>query len=392
MQQENQVVTGPPKVMIVEDEAIIARDIQLRLGRFGFAVTGTAPSAAKAFQSIEEDRPDIVLMDIRLRGEMDGVEAANVMRNRYRLPVIFLTAHADDATLRRAQMTEPFGYIVKPLGKTDMKAMLMMACHKHQMQQAAERHRAIFFRGLQDLPDAVLLADELHNVLFLNRAGEEMTGRGRQDAIGKGLPAVISLVDKAGNAVSMSLLQQTAVFGQPVRLPRGTTLIRADGERLDVTGQFTVSRNADEPAFLFLMLQDVGMQQNDILRLRQERQTIVAGELAHGIAREFFALFDLVQNTAEALREKPMDDSYRHEVDLMRDAGEIGANMSTQLSELGMGHRGSHLVDVNEYLFAAQAIIEPLCGSGIALSISSSPDVGYVLNTGHYVAQMLFHC
>jgi CheY-like chemotaxis protein len=98
-------VSDAPKVMVVEDEAIIALDIQRQLTIAGFVIAGKAQTAEAAFQEIERENPDIVLMDIRLKGEMDGVQAASIIRSRYALPVIYLTAHTDGPTLERARET-----------------------------------------------------------------------------------------------------------------------------------------------------------------------------------------------------------------------------------------------------------------------------------------------
>ena len=123
-----------PKILIVEDESLIALDLSTSLGRIGFITTNTVASAARAFQSIESERPDIVLMDIRIHGSMDGVQAAAIVRKRYNLPVVYLTSHTDEATLDRAQATEPFGYLVKPFQTNNLKATITTALRKHRLE------------------------------------------------------------------------------------------------------------------------------------------------------------------------------------------------------------------------------------------------------------------
>jgi CheY-like chemotaxis protein len=129
------------KILVVEDESIIAMDVEMSLRNLGYEVTATVPSGEKAIRKVEQDKPDLVLMDIVLNGEMDGIQAAEQIRSRFRVPVVFLTAFADDKTLERAKITEPFGYITKPFQDTDLRVAVEIAIYKAKME--AERERLI---------------------------------------------------------------------------------------------------------------------------------------------------------------------------------------------------------------------------------------------------------
>jgi CheY-like chemotaxis protein len=118
------------RILIVEDDRITAEDIRLSLGSLGYSVTGMASSGEEAIKKAEELHPDLVLMDIVLRGDMDGIEAAGRIRARFNIPVVYLTAYADDETLERAKLTQPFGYILKPFDDRELRSNIEMALYR----------------------------------------------------------------------------------------------------------------------------------------------------------------------------------------------------------------------------------------------------------------------
>lgn len=125
---------NPIKILVVEDEIIVAEDIAGRLKKLGYAVTATVASGEEALEKVAENRPDLVLMDIVLKGEMDGVTAAEKIRTRVDVPTVFLTAYADDKTLERAKLTNPFGYIIKPFQQNDLRVAIEIALHRHEIE------------------------------------------------------------------------------------------------------------------------------------------------------------------------------------------------------------------------------------------------------------------
>ncbi len=125
--------------MIVEDEWITADDIRMSLQSLGYTVTSMVTSGEEAIQNAEKDRPDLVLMDIMLKGEMDGIEAASQIHSCYNIPIIYLTAYADEKILERARITEPFGYIVKPFVNEDLKIAIEIALYKHRVEKERKK-------------------------------------------------------------------------------------------------------------------------------------------------------------------------------------------------------------------------------------------------------------
>lgn len=132
-------------VLVVEDEFIVSKDIQSSLKKLGYHVVGAAPSGEKALEILETEQSDIVLMDIMLKGEMNGIETAEIVKNQYSIPVIYLTAYADEATLAKAKVTEPYGYILKPFKEIDLHTSIEMALYKHKKELEVERERDMLY-------------------------------------------------------------------------------------------------------------------------------------------------------------------------------------------------------------------------------------------------------
>jgi PAS domain S-box-containing protein len=177
-------MTPFPVIFIVEDEAIVANDIKETLISLGYGITGTARSGESALEKISETRPDLVLMDIHLAGKMDGIEAAEQIHARYGIPVIFLTAYADDALLERAKIAEPYGYIIKPYDERGLHSTIEMALYKHSMERRlkeSEETTRIMMNATRDLL-YMLSADG--KFLVINDALAERAGKSAHELLG----------------------------------------------------------------------------------------------------------------------------------------------------------------------------------------------------------------
>lgn len=132
-------------VLVVEDESIVSKDIQHSLTKLGYTVVGAASTGEKALEIAREFQPDIILMDIMLKGEMNGIQVAEIVRKELNIPIIFLTAYADEATLSKAKITEPYGYIIKPFKEIDLHTSIEMGIYKHQKERELEKERDLLF-------------------------------------------------------------------------------------------------------------------------------------------------------------------------------------------------------------------------------------------------------
>jgi PAS domain S-box-containing protein len=176
------------KILVVEDERIVALDIKNRLEDLGYQVPAMASSGQEAIDKAQETKPDLVLMDIRLEGEMDGIEAAEAIRLRFYIPVLYLTALTDEETLRRAKATQPFGFLVKPFENRDLYSTIEVALHRHQLErqlsESEERYRLHF----ESVSDVVFSLDSELRLLTVSPSVKSVIGYEPEELIGRSLP------------------------------------------------------------------------------------------------------------------------------------------------------------------------------------------------------------
>lgn len=187
-------MVGQPRILIVEDEGVEARDLQRRLVRLGYPQPDIAMSGEEAVRVALTSHPDLILLDIRLGEEMDGVSVAERVRRAFDVPVVYLTADADEETLRSAKITEPFGYIVKPFGEREVHLAIDMALYRHRAEQRLRQGERFLAAILGSLEEAVVTTDGAGRVAFMNHAAEELTEWRNGEAVGRALHEVVHLL------------------------------------------------------------------------------------------------------------------------------------------------------------------------------------------------------
>jgi len=182
------------RVLVVEDESIVALEIEDRLQKFGYSVCGVVPSGEEAVKKALELSPDLILMDIHLAGTMDGIEAAEEIRKHREIPIVFLTAYADRATVDRAKKAAPFGYIVKPFDEQVLGTTIELAMFKHELTRKLEASQRWLSAVLRSIGDGVIAIDENERITFINPVAERLTGWSQEEALGKELGTVFNAV------------------------------------------------------------------------------------------------------------------------------------------------------------------------------------------------------
>lgn len=165
------------KILIVEDERLVAEDLRDSLVHVGYDVVGIEASAEKAIARVTEVHPDLVLMDVNLIGEMDGITAGDLIRNEHGTPVVYVTAFSNNQTLARARATDAFGYIVKPFQEKAVIATIEMALGKREKERTHLQHEEVLRSGLMTLPLGVIMTDGDDRIVFANATARLHIGR-----------------------------------------------------------------------------------------------------------------------------------------------------------------------------------------------------------------------
>jgi PAS domain S-box-containing protein len=225
---------GLAKILVVEDEIIVARTIASQLNQLGYIVTGKASSGKAAMNQIAETKPDLILMDIIIKGDIDGITTAGYIHEELDIPIIFLTAYGDEETLDRAKLTQPFGYIVKPFTIKDLRIAIEIALLKHKLESELRESRDQLATLLNSMSDAVIATNEQGIITFINPAAENITGWKKKDAIDKNVSEVITIVDEVTDEIIENPV--TKLLRQKYDLPlrEFAALIAKNGTKLPV--------------------------------------------------------------------------------------------------------------------------------------------------------------
>ncbi len=282
------------KILIVEDDRIVARDIQQQLARIGHVAVGITARGEDVATLVLENRPDLVLMDIRLEGKLDGIDVAHQIHERFGIPVIFLTAYADEETVRRARVTEPFGYLLKPFEDSQLRTTIEMALYKHAAERKLRESERRYAVTLSSIGDAVIATDELLRVTFMNPVAEKLTGWTQKEAIGLPLIEIFRIINEDTRQTVDNPAAKVLRSGVVVGLANHTMLVARDGREtpIDDCGSPIIDDGGEVTGTVLVFRDITDRRQSDgALRRAQAElaavgQRTMLGELAVAIAHE----------------------------------------------------------------------------------------------------------
>lgn len=273
-------------ILVVEDDRAAATALQELLKDLGFTSPAVASSGEEALERLGEDRPDLVLMDVRLSGQMDGVETAERLRLQHDIPVVFLSAYSDDETIQRAKLTEPFGYLVKPIHRRDLHIAVEMALYKHRMEKQVQASERWLSTILRSIGDALIATDQEARIRFMNPVAERLTGWKQERALGKDLEEVVRLVDEGTREAVECRAKVALRDGSALGLANHTLLVSEDGTEVSVD-EFSAPIQDDGGHVLgaVVVIRDVTERERDQVELlRNARQLTALSRIGQTLA------------------------------------------------------------------------------------------------------------
>lgn len=272
-------------VLIVEDEGIVATDLKESLVELGYDAFAIAASSEEALAHASRRCPDVVLMDIRIKGERDGIETASLMRERFGVPVVYLTAHADGPTVDRAKKTQPMGYLVKPVAEGELRSAIEIALYRHDMERRLLERERLLASTMHSMGDAVVAVDLSGAVTFMNAAAETLMGVTAAQAKGKPARDLLkispSTVDAPAEPLSAVLQHQRLLRSHGAEL----TNVKS-GESRTISDAVTPVNDHGQLLGAVMVFRDITEEQKLQHRLEAADRLASLGTMASGVAHE----------------------------------------------------------------------------------------------------------
>jgi two-component system, cell cycle sensor histidine kinase and response regulator CckA len=375
-----------PKVAIVEDEFIVALDIRSFLERSGYQVAGVYSSGDDLIREFPQKAPDLVLMDIKIRGSMDGVETSRLVHERFHTPVVLLTAYADDETIARAKITQPFGYIIKPFDERELKTAIEIALYRSGMErrlrESEERYRKLFHAGIS----ANFLADVAGNVTEANKAFRSLIGIGLEaplpslDALVPDRAALSAFLDMVadGKKLELAELPLRSLDGRDlIALANAALLYDAEGKVCGIQGELIDATERRK------------LEERIVLAQKME----AAGKLAGGIAHDFNNILTAIIGYSNLLADElPEGDPGRRDVEGIRKAADRAASLTRRLLAFSRRQPSSpRAMDLNAAVHDVERLLRRIFSENVSLILTLPQEATTIIADPAQIEQILLN-
>jgi PAS domain S-box-containing protein len=403
-----------PRVIIAEDEQVVAADLERSLADLGYDVITVVETGRNAIRSAGTEHPDIVLMDIQLRGTVDGIAAADEIVRRYQIPIVFITANINDEVLARARATSPYGYLIKPFRPKELNATLVLALHQHKRSLELFSEQAWLRTLLGSLSDGVVATDQDSRVRYLNSVAEEATGWRLAEAHGKPIGDIWLVTTLTGERVPQSQIARALDGAEPT--PRERFLLHGrNGVKLPIEDFASPIREPQGQAGAVSVFHDISErlkqerkeeEERDLLEEQVQAAAEEVGETRAELRALSGHLISLQEEERRRLARELHDDfgqrtavlemQAARAIDLIlvnpSEATDLLARMREQISALDTGLRNvSHrlhpsVIEDLGLIPALRSLVDELreAGSDVTLYMPESVDVSLVVATSLY--------
>ncbi len=353
------------KILIVEDESIVARDIQNMLLTLGYEVAAVIPSASESIKKTKELKPDLVLMDVMLKGGINGVEAAHHIYTQYNIPIVYITAYADEALLQEAKKTEPFGYLMKPFEERELQTTIEIALYKFKMEMKLKEREHFLTTILQSIGNGVIATDKEGTITFLNPFAETLTGWKNGETLKRPLHEVYQVIDEeTGKQVKLPFAK--ILQNKNFRLQSEVILLSKTGEKIYIHQKASriKAETNDTSGVVFTF--------SDVTRRRQMEE-----ELIKSLEKQKNAMEGTVQAMAFTLETR---DPYTagHQRRVTKIACAIAEEMDLTKKQIEGVRMAGSLHDIGKIYVPAEILSKPGKISEMEYNIiKTHPQVGY---------------
>jgi len=285
------------RILIVEDEALIAEEIRDRLQTMNATIVGVVDTADEAVRIADAERPDIVLMDIRLKGDRDGIQAASEIYDRLNIPAIFLTAYSDRATLDRVVKVGQFGYLTKPFREKDLATTISLAYHRHQVETGLRESQLSLYEIFSKAVDGLMAVDGDACIRYMNESAERLIGTTGEDGLGKAVDRILNLRDEDTGERMTGVFRDVLDGSSPPVRDRVCLVRRSDSSETPIELSVMPVLDGDSIVGAAVSLRSlIERRRAEAVKERSERalreQRLLLGTLIDGLPEMFFAVDD----------------------------------------------------------------------------------------------------
>ncbi len=391
-----------PRVLILEDEGLVAEDVRVTLGKLGFDVVHVTDRGDDAVVQAGTHRPDLVLCDIQVRGPIDGIVAAQRIRKAYQIPVVFATAFADPEVLRRAGEAEPYGYVIKPYSEDDLRVTLSVALFRKAAEDRSGALERWLSSALGSIGDAVIAIDRDGRVTYVNAVAELLSGWSRDDALGK---RVADVFDVSKDDVPLDLLGIIATVestGTVFHLAGDVFLRTKGGGRVPIDDSISPIRRDDGSVdgVVILFRDRTAEVRFDEERLTAQRRMEEAqrleslGVLAGGIAHDLNNLLTVVTahvGLARASEGATPDETEASLTHIEAAAERAGQLCGAMLAYAGRGRQLRQAVDLSTFVQQTVDLLKITTRANVKLSLELADDLPLVYMDPSQIQQVLMN-
>ncbi|MCK5146112.1 PAS domain S-box protein [bacterium] len=310
------------QILIVDDERLVAADLSHTLETLGYDVIGAASSGEEALNILSGSQPQLVLMDIIIQGEMTGIEASQIIKDRYDIPIVFLTAHTDEKTLDEAKVTGPYGYLIKPFEASELKTTIELALYKHNTERELRESEAWFSTTFRSIGDGVIVTNANGVITFLNPYSSMLTGYSMEEAVNHSLDDIFFIFTERDHKPIKGFVQDVLKRGEVSELVDSTVMQSRDGRTIPIDISFSpVKSVSGEITGVVLVFHDTLDRKltEEALRESEERYRTIFEESRDAIyivtRKGYFvivnqSLLNLFQLDREAILERHITDFF----------------------------------------------------------------------------------